>query len=94
MLNRRQFLSAAAAGAAVLARSAGALAAQASKYDLIIKGGRVIDQSVRLDAVRDLGHSREVVGEAARVVAANEGVDGFQTEQGGGLDDLAEMSSD
>jgi dihydroorotase len=31
-----------------------AFAAQASKYDLLIKGGRVIDPSVRLDAVRDV----------------------------------------
>ena len=54
MLNRRQFLSAAAAGAAVLARGARILAAQTSKYDLIIRGGRVIDPSVRLDAVRDV----------------------------------------
>jgi len=53
MLNRRQFLSAAAAGAAVLARRVSALA-QASKYDLIIRGGRVIDPSVHLDAIRDV----------------------------------------
>jgi dihydroorotase len=51
MLNRRQFLSIAAA--AVLAQQR-AFAAQASKYDFIIKGGRVIDPSVRLDAVRDV----------------------------------------
>jgi dihydroorotase len=51
MLNRRQFISAAAAGAAMLARGTNAFAA---KYDLIIKGGRVIDPSVRLDAIRDL----------------------------------------
>src|SRR5580692_8492823 len=54
MLNRRQFFSAAAAGAAMLARGTKAFAA---KYDLIIKGGRVIDPSVRLDAVRDVAVS-------------------------------------
>jgi dihydroorotase len=54
MVNRRQFLSvAAAAGAATWARVPGAFA-QTSKYDLLIKGGRVIDPSVRLDAVRDV----------------------------------------
>jgi dihydroorotase len=53
MLNRRQFLSAAAASAATFARTR-TLAAQATKYDLIIKGGRVIDPSVRLDATRDV----------------------------------------
>jgi dihydroorotase len=57
MMNRRQFLSAAAASAATLARTPGAFAAQASKYDLLIKGGRVIDPSLRLDAIRDVAIS-------------------------------------
>jgi dihydroorotase len=56
MLNRRQFLSAAAAGAgaAMFARGPRLFAAS---YDLIIKGGRVIDPSVRLDAIRDVAIS-------------------------------------
>jgi dihydroorotase len=54
MLNRRQFFSAAAAGAAILARGTKAFAA---KYDLIIKGGRVIDPSIRLDAISDVAIS-------------------------------------
>jgi dihydroorotase len=55
MLNRRQFLAAAAAtGAAMFVRSRRAFAAT---YDLIIKGGRVIDPSVRLDAIRDVAIS-------------------------------------
>jgi dihydroorotase len=54
MLNRRQFFSAAAAGVAMLTRGTKAFAA---KYDLIIKGGRVIDPSVRLDAIRDVAIS-------------------------------------
>jgi dihydroorotase len=54
MLNRRQFFSAAAAGAAFLARGQ---KASAAKYDLIIRGGRVVDPSVRLDAVRDVAIS-------------------------------------
>ena len=45
-MNRRQFITAAA--------SAATLAAAGTKYDLIIKGGRVIDPSRKLDAVRDL----------------------------------------
>jgi dihydroorotase len=58
MLNRRQFLSAAAAAsAATLVRASSAFPAQAAKYDLIIRGGRVIDPSVRLDAVRDIAIS-------------------------------------
>lgn len=51
-MNRRQFLhTAAAAGVATLARPARVFAA---RYDLMIRGGRVIDPSLRLDAVRDV----------------------------------------
>jgi dihydroorotase len=50
MLNRRQFLSA-AASMAMLARGPKAFGAT---YDLIIRGGRVIDPSIRLDAIRDV----------------------------------------
>ena len=56
-LNRREFLSAAAASAVMLTRSSRAFAAQAPKYDLMIKGGRVIDPSVRLDGIRDVAIS-------------------------------------
>ncbi|HMA74554.1 MAG TPA: amidohydrolase family protein, partial [Xanthobacteraceae bacterium] len=51
MMNRRQILFAAAAGAAMMTRIPNA---QAATYDLLIKGGRVIDPSVGLDAVRDV----------------------------------------
>src|ERR1700748_1057321 len=51
MMNRRQFVYAGAAGAALFGRVRGA---RAATYDLIIKGGRVIDPSAGLDAVRDL----------------------------------------
>ena len=50
MITRRQFVSA-AAGAAVCARVP---RARAAGFDLIIKGGRVIDPSMGLDAVRDV----------------------------------------
>ena len=74
MLNRRQFISAAAAGAAMLTRGTKAFAA---KYDLIIKGGRVIDPSVRLDAVRDVAISggRIAAVEAAIADDASETLD-------------------
>ena len=52
MMNRRRFVRAAAAGAAGFARVVDAFAA--ATYDLVIKGGRVIDPSLRLDAVRDV----------------------------------------
>ena len=57
MLNRRQFLSAAAASVATFARAPRAFSAQAVRYDLIIRGGRVVDPSVRLDAIRDVAIS-------------------------------------
>jgi dihydroorotase len=52
-MNRRDFVLAAASAA--LLSGARPLAAQGRRYDLVIKGGRVIDPSLRLDAVRDLG---------------------------------------
>src|SRR4030088_1302628 len=76
MLNRRQFLSAAAgAGAAMFARGPRAFAAS---YDLIIRAGRVIDPSVRLDAIRDVAISEgriaaveaNVAGDAADIIHA------------------------
>jgi dihydroorotase len=48
VINRRQFvLSATAAAAGVRGQAA-------KKYDLIVKGGRVIDPSRKLDAIRDV----------------------------------------
>jgi len=55
MLSRREFLSAATIGAVTLARGPRAYAA--ARYDLIIRGGRVIDPSLRLDSVRDVAIS-------------------------------------
>lgn len=72
MVNRRQFLSAAvAAGAATFVRLPGVLAAQASRYDLVIKGGRVIDPSVRLDAMRDVAISGGRIALVEPSIAAN-----------------------
>jgi len=56
MVTRRQFLSATAATAA-FARAPRSAWAQRAKYDLIIRSGRVLDPSVRLDAVRDVAIS-------------------------------------
>src|SRR5262245_21856618 len=74
MVNRRRFLSAASvAGVAALARIPGSFAAQASRYDLLITGGRVIDPSRRLDAVRDVpisGGRIALVGPSIKASAA------------------------
>jgi dihydroorotase len=51
MMNRRRFLYTAASGAALLATASRGFAAA---YDIVIKGGRVIDPSLRLDAIRDI----------------------------------------
>jgi dihydroorotase len=77
MLNRRRFFSvaAASAGAAMFARCPRVFAAS---YDLIIKGGRVIDPSVRLDAIRDVAISggriaaieASIAGDAAETLDA------------------------
>jgi len=77
MLNRRQFLSGVAASAAMVARAPRAFAA-APKYDLIIRAGRVIDPSVRLDAIRDVAISdgriaavqANIAGDAADTIDA------------------------
>ncbi len=52
-MNRRQFVCTATA-AATFVRIPDVLAATARKYDLIVKGGRVIDPSRKLDAIRDV----------------------------------------
>ena len=51
MMNRRQFVHATAASVVTFARRPTLLAAG---YDLILKGGRVIDPSLRVNAVRDV----------------------------------------
>ena len=56
-MNRRQFIYAAAVGAATFGRISHALRITIDKYDLIIRGGRVIDPSVRLDAILDVAIS-------------------------------------
>ena len=68
-LNRRQFLSAAAAAAAFV-RVPRAFATQAARYDLIIRGGRVIDPSVRLDGIRDVAISQGRIAAVESTIAA------------------------
>ena len=75
MMNRRQILHAAAAGAAMMTPMRNA---QAATYDLIIKGGRVIDPSVGLDGVRDVAIAggrivaveADIVGDAVETIDA------------------------
>src|SRR5712671_6665926 len=71
MVTRRRFLSAAAAGAAMFVRIPNVLAAT---YDLVVKGGRVIDPSLGIDAVRDVA----VAG--GRIAAVEENITADATE--------------
>ena len=50
-MTRRNFVRAAAAAAAMLSNTSKLFA---QTYDLILKGGRVVDPSLRLNAVRDV----------------------------------------
>ena len=68
MLSRREFLSTAAAGAAVLCSDVRLLAQ--TKYDLLIRGGRVIDPSLHLDGIRDVAIA------AGRIVAVDANING------------------
>jgi len=74
-MNRRQFIRT-AAGAATLIRIP-EFAAAAVKYDLVIKGGRVIDPSRKLDAIRDvaIAQGRIAAIEASIPADAGETVD-------------------
>ena len=76
-MNRRQFVYASAAGAVTLARGRELLAADAADYDLIVKGGRVIDPSLRVNAIRDVAitDGRIVAIEADIATGAAEVID-------------------
>jgi dihydroorotase len=67
MMNRRQFVWT-TAGAATLA------AAPAGKYDLIVRGGRVIDPAGKLDAIRDVAIAQ------GRIVAIKADIRGDSVE--------------
>src|SRR5262245_44850577 len=72
VMNRREFV-AKAAGASIFVRAASSFAAQ-GRYDLVIKGGRVIDPSVRLDGVRDVAIS------GGRIAAVEANITGSAVE--------------
>jgi dihydroorotase len=66
-MNRRQFVSTATAALAGLPV---ALAATSEKYDLVIKGGRVIDPARKLNAIRDVAISNGRIAAVATKIAA------------------------
>jgi dihydroorotase len=77
MVSRRQFLSTAAAGAVAVLRMPVFPAAQAARYDLIIRGGRIIDPSSGRDAIGDLAISGDRIAaiEARLTADATETID-------------------
>ena len=72
MMNRRQFVYAAAASVATFARGSNVLAAD---YDLVLKGGRVIDPSLRINAIRDVAIAGGRIAAVEADIAAAEVID-------------------
>src|SRR4029079_9501686 len=72
MLTRRIFLHGALAGAAAFAAPR---ASSAATYDLIVKGGRVIDPSRRFDAIADVAISNACTAAVQRSIAASSAAD-------------------
>ena len=74
-ISRRQFVRTLTAGTVVAMHRSRVLSAQ-TRYDIILKGGRVIDPSLRLDGIRDVAIANGriaaveagLVGDAADVV--------------------------
>ncbi|HMH17276.1 MAG TPA: amidohydrolase/deacetylase family metallohydrolase [Burkholderiales bacterium] len=60
-LSRRDFLIGAAAGGTLLGLGAAGALAQTDKFDLVIKGGEVLDPSQKLRARRDIGIKNAVI---------------------------------
>jgi dihydroorotase len=67
MMNRRHFIG----GTATAALLAGMPNAFAATYDLVIKGGRVIDPSMGLDATRDIAISAGRIAAVEASIAAD-----------------------
>ena len=67
MLNRRQFMGTAAAFALAGTSAFGA----AARYDLIVRNGRVIDPSLRIDGIRDVAVSGGRIAAVEASIAAD-----------------------
>src|SRR5439155_20647302 len=68
VMNRRQFVTVAAAGAVMCTRMPRAFA---QTYELVIKGGRVIDPSIGLDAIRDVAIAGGRIVAVEPIIAAS-----------------------
>jgi dihydroorotase len=70
LMDRRRFLRTAAAAAALASRVPNAFA-QGTTYDLIIRGGRVIDPSLRIDAILDVAIAQGRIAAVESSIAGN-----------------------
>jgi dihydroorotase len=69
LMTRRQFVSVTANATAAAALGAGVARPRAASWDLVVQGGRVIDPSLGIDAVRDVAIA------AGRIAAVEPGID-------------------
>ena len=67
-VTRREFI---ASTGGALASAAVSAASQPGRYDLIVKGGRVIDPAAKLDAVRDVAIASGRIAAIARNISAD-----------------------
>ncbi len=70
MISRRAFVQLTATCALALSRRARVLAAD-RRYDLLVKGGRVIDPSLHLDAIRDVAVAGGLIAAVEPSIAAD-----------------------
>jgi dihydroorotase len=68
MISRREFVV--LAGAAAVVRASGHLSAQGRGFDLLIRGGRVIDPASNVDGVRDVAIAGGRIASVGRDLAA------------------------
>jgi dihydroorotase len=71
MMDRRRFIFATGASAAAMFTATTRVLGAAASYDLLIKGGRVIDPLMRLDAVRDVAISDGRIAAVEASIAAD-----------------------
>jgi dihydroorotase len=74
LMTRRQFVSVTANATAAAALGAGVARPRAASWDLVVQGGRVIDPSLGIDAVRDVA----IAG--GRIAAVEPGLDAGEAQ--------------
>src|SRR4030095_17017324 len=70
MMNRRQFFCM-ASSAAVFVRIPSVFGTQATKYDLLVKSGRLVDPSRKLNAIRDVAIANGKIAAVATSISGD-----------------------